>query len=1614
MCEYGTQQLPHSTPRSDLFPLFHTPSTPSLHPSLHSITQDRQSSHTTLHSTNEFAGDPLTKRDDDITRLVFGNVNGLQLRDDGHRWDSICKDIQSMEADLVGLAETNIDDTRFEVNQTLHSVMKRNFHHYSLATSSSSIQASSSFKPGGTLNLVHDDLVGRISSKGSDHLGRWSYHKIFGKSSQIITIITAYQVCKRSSRTATPDEGMTAYVQQERLLREEGHANINPRKHFCKDLISFIKQLRANNESVILCGDFNEILNMQSPLIQLCTDPALQMVDIFSTLHRTTDTLPTCDRGSTRIDFALISPDLIPAIQRCGFLPFRLYINSDHRFFFLDFSTSALFGDPSKLASPSTRDIRAKDPVAVTTYIEAKHTHLLNNNFYDRLGALTRSDASQPELAESLDALLLQASLHAGKQCKALRRAWWSSDLAKANEKVLILNMAKAHATKNIPFDYVLSFRRQHIDVDYLPPSDIILIKAELRKAQQERDTIRRESRSYRDKFLERQADSEAIHGSKAKAGIMKTLLKQEKAKSMWQKLASLNPSGRSKGMSSVKVPTSWPTDDAGFTRPIENPKTCSEWKTVDTPKEMLYYLMKRNQLHFGQAQGTPFTIEPLTANTATAEQVLRGDYSASELTELQRLLLQHCQREIDPIPAEAHLIPAITTSEWKRRISRWKESTTTSPSGLHLGHARALISRHSLDPNSPEGKRLTEIQEGLIQAHVSLLNYSIKHSHSYDRWKNVVNVMIEKDPGDVRIHRLRVIHLYEHDFGLFLALYWKQMLRSSEARGTINAGQYGGRAGMEAQSLVFLEELKTEISTLSRKSLVNFDNDAASCYDRILPSLASLIGRKKGLHTNVAYVHATTLHDAKYKLKTAMGVSTEFYQHCASYPIYGTGQGSTNSPVIWIIISSTLFDIHNQKAHGATFCSPDQSMSISFSIVGFVDDSNCQTNFFRCNDQTSCEHLIAAATHDAQLWADLLWTSGGYLELPKCSYHVIHFDFSSNGRPFMTNRTDPVPSISIIDAKDNQPLQIPQKAPGMPHKTLGHHKAPMGNNRTQRKILQDKCNTTANRIMRSSLNSTEARIYYEAVFLPSVNYVLPQCFFSSSDLRTIGSKAQQAFVVKCGFSRTMSLAVRYGPKELGGAGFLTLETLQGEGQILNVLKHLRTNSNISCVLKSTLAWAQLVAGVREPILEYPSLRLPHLEGRLFPSMRKFLHAIEGSISVDAPFVPATQRQHDRYLMNMALTFGGFSDAHMRLLNYCRLYLQVVTLSDIALADGHTIDPAMQTGHISLLSSSTTWLHVNQRKPDPRTWKVWQAFLRMLSLHLEDHPLGAWLHPPARLRRSWPVYVDLPSKQVYLRGADGFFLCYRRSPTCYSIGWRRVRMPPESAIPTMATIHDNDVLELHPPSSLSVLQPSSPLFVTFSSYVASLPVSDRRLLEHVAFHMGPFEIMQRCQALSDLGTQIEFLTVSDGSSAHGSMSFGWKCVLPDGTPIAEANGPAYGSKATSYRSEGYGVASATKFFVHLFRFCAVPPQWSFRFVSDNLGLIRRLNTSSIARKKEPPVCARLLRQNFQSYVEPQYVSTELDQMTPTIAISGEKHIHLHFQTHTLRLFTKRIHDIRML
>jgi hypothetical protein len=186
-----------------------------------------------------------------------------------------------------------------------------------------------------------------------------------------------------------------------------------------------------------------------------------------------------------------------------------------------------------------------------------------------------------------------------------------------------------------------------------------------------------------------------------------------------------------------------------------------------------------RNRLYFGQAQRTPFTTSPLSQRFDWD-----GEFTLNELDEWQHMLLSHCSREHEKV-----IENSIKSSSFWRRLLRWDERTTTSPSGLHLGHAKALVVPLHLDAKSEEGIQLNEQQQALFDAHLSLINYALHHGYSYARWKSIVNVMIEKDPGNPKINRLRVIHLYEFDLGACMAIQWKDMLAASERRGTINDG---------------------------------------------------------------------------------------------------------------------------------------------------------------------------------------------------------------------------------------------------------------------------------------------------------------------------------------------------------------------------------------------------------------------------------------------------------------------------------------------------------------------------------------------------------------------------------------------------------------------------------------------------------------------------------------------------------------------------------------------------------------------------------------------------------------------------------------------------------
>ena len=86
--------------------------------------------------------------------------------------------------------------------------------------------------------------------------------------------------------------------------------------------------------------------------------------------------------------------------------------------------------------------------------------------------------------------------------------------------------------------------------------------------------------------------------------------------------------------------------------------------------------------------------------------------------------------------------------------------------------------------------------------------------------------------------------------------------------------------------------------------------------------------------------------------------------------------------------------------------------------MVGFVDDSNGQTNAFLDAEDYSAtsQRIQRSLRHSAQAWANVLGVSGGALELSKCSVHVAAWDFTVQGAPVLRTDNDRYSNITVVD----------------------------------------------------------------------------------------------------------------------------------------------------------------------------------------------------------------------------------------------------------------------------------------------------------------------------------------------------------------------------------------------------------------------------------------------------------------------------------------------------------------------------------------------------------------------------------------------------------------------
>ena len=101
-----------------------------------------------------------------------------------------------------------------------------------------------------------------------------------------------------------------------------------------------------------------------------------------------------------------------------------------------------------------------------------------------------------------------------------------------------------------------------------------------------------------------------------------------------------------------------------------------SLWRVTTVPAQMEFFLLKQNQLYFGQSEheSTPFITESMiqkfdwNSSTEEAEEVLRGTYNNdgdAKLTKIMKLVLTNCVQ----IASQEKLSPEITLEQLRGKM---------------------------------------------------------------------------------------------------------------------------------------------------------------------------------------------------------------------------------------------------------------------------------------------------------------------------------------------------------------------------------------------------------------------------------------------------------------------------------------------------------------------------------------------------------------------------------------------------------------------------------------------------------------------------------------------------------------------------------------------------------------------------------------------------------------------------------------------------------------------------------------------------------------------------------------------------------------------------------
>jgi hypothetical protein len=123
--------------------------------------------------------------------------------------------------------------------------------------------------------------------------------------------------------------------------------------------------------------------------------------------------------------------------------------------------------------------------------------------------------------------------------------------------------------------------------------------------------------------------------------------------------------------------------------------------------------------------------------------------------------------------------------------------------------------------------------------------------------------------------------------------------------------------------SAILLKRVSYDLIRQMQLTVAIFDNDAKAAYDQTIPSQCMILSTREGVREEEFKTHLQVLRETKYRVKTAHGVSPNWFQSTLALPILGLLQGSAAVSAMWTLLSSLMLTVLSLHCQPGWFLTP-------------------------------------------------------------------------------------------------------------------------------------------------------------------------------------------------------------------------------------------------------------------------------------------------------------------------------------------------------------------------------------------------------------------------------------------------------------------------------------------------------------------------------------------------------------------------------------------------------------------------------------------------------------------------------------------------------------------